>query len=516
VIRLRLKPNFMFKLLRYFSITSLIACSATTAVLWNYYREQSVHQLIGSTQQQNIAIANVLSNSLWQEHRPFLTESIWLTPDELLKHPETQKLNHLLLKSLQDNSVKKVTIINLNGRIIFSTDNQAGHQVGHYVATASGFIDGRVGKVTTFGHRPDNTIARDLVTGRLAMISSYIPIRPDGPQGKIEGVMEVSKDITDLMTKVENTQSQILGVLLFTLSWLYIALFLIVYRGNKILEGQMDEIESQVAARQLTEATLQQKMEQLARSNAELEQFAYVASHDLQEPLRKIEAFGDRLKIKCSKDLSDRGVEYIDRMQNAAGRMRILIQDLLEFSQVASKSQPFSAVNLKEVVAGVLSDLETRIDETQSAIHVGELPILDADPLQMRQLFQNLIGNAMKFRRLEEPLKIEIKSKSLQIMGNNGQPKGMDVCQITIADNGIGFEQKYTDRIFRVFQRLHSRSDYDGTGIGLSVCTKIAERHGGSITAESIPGQGATFIVTLPIQQSEIGNPACKVAEVPL
>ena len=501
----------MFKLLRYFSITSLMACSATTAVLWNFYREQSVHQLIGSTQQQNIAIANVLSNSLWQEHRPFLTKSVWLTPDELLKHPETQKLNQLLVKSIQDNSVKKVTVINFNGRIIFSTDKQ----VGQYVATSPGFIDGRLGKVTTVGHRPDNTIAQDLVTDRLALISTYIPIRPDGPQGKIEGVMEVYNDVTDLMKEVENTQAQILGVLLFTLGWLYIALFLIVYRGNKILEIQMDEIESQVAARQLAEAALQQKMEQLARSNAELEQFAYVASHDLQEPLRKIEAFGDRLKTKCSKDLSDRGVEYIDRMQNAAGRMRILIQDLLEFSRVASKSQPFSAVNLQEIVTGVLSDLETRIDETQSTIDIGELPILDADPLQMRQLFQNLIGNAMKFRRIEEPLKVEIQSKSLQIMENNGQPKGMDVYQITIADNGIGFEQKYTDRIFRVFQRLHSRSDYDGTGIGLAVCTKIVERHGGSITAESTLGQGATFIVTLPFQQSEIGNPACQVAEAP-
>jgi signal transduction histidine kinase len=501
----------MFKLLRYFSITSLIACSATTIILWNFSKEQSLHQLIESTQQQNIAIANVLSNSLWQEHRPFLTQSAWLTPDELLKHPETQKLNQLLFRSIQDNSVKKVTVINFNGRIIFSTNNQ----VGQYVATSAGFIDGRLGKVTTFGHRPNNTIARDLVTGRLALISTYIPIRPDGPQGKIEGVMEVYNNVTDLMNKVENTQNQILGVLLFSLSCLYVALFLIVYRGNKILEGQIDEIESQVAARQLAEVALQQKMEQLARSNAELEQFAYVASHDLQEPLRKIEAFGDRLKTKCSKDLSDRGVEYIDRMQNAAGRMRILIQDLLEFSRVASKSQPFSAVNLQEVVTGVLSDLETRIDETQSTIHVGELPILDADPLQMRQLFQNLIGNAIKFRRPEEPLKIEIKSKNLQIMENNGQPKGMDVYQITVSDNGIGFEQKYTDRIFRVFQRLHSRSDYDGTGIGLAVCTKIVERHGGSITAESTLGQGATFIVTLPFQQSDIGNPACKVAEAP-
>jgi signal transduction histidine kinase len=502
----------MFKLLRYFSITSLIACSATTVVLWNFYREQSLHHLIDASQQQNLAIANVLSNALWQEHRLFLTQSVWLTPEELLEHPETEKLNRLLRRSIQDNSVKQIKVINFNGRIIFSTDGK----VGQYVATSPGFINGREGRVLTgFGDLSDNMIKQDLQRGHLALISSYIPIRPDGPQGKIEGVMEVYNDVTSLMQKIEHTQNQSLAVLLGSLSALYGALFLIVYRGNKILEGQMDEIESQIAARQLAEATLQQKMEQLARSNAELEQFAYVASHDLQEPLRKIEAFGDRLKTKCSKDLSDRGVEYIDRMQNAAGRMRILIQDLLEFSRVATKSQPFSTVNLKEVVAGVLSDLETRIDETQSAIHVGELPILDADPLQMRQLFQNLLGNAMKFRRIEEPLKIEIKSKSLQITESNGQPKGMDVCQITVTDNGIGFEQKYTDRIFRVFQRLHSRSDYDGTGIGLAVCTKIVERHSGSITAESTPGQGATFIVTLPFQQSVIGNPACQVAEAP-
>jgi signal transduction histidine kinase len=495
----------MFKLLRYFSIASLVACSATTAVLWNFYREQSVNQLIESGQQQNIAIANVLSNSLWQEHRSFLNHSVWLTPEELLKHPETQKLHETVRKSVQDNSVAKVKVINLNSRIIFSTDNK----VGKYVATSSGFIDGLLGNVTTaFGHRRDNnnTIARDLKKGQLALVSSYVPIRPDGPKGKIEGVMEIYNDVTDLTYKIEQTQNQILGVLLLSFGCLYGVLFLIVYRGNKILVGQMDEIESQIAARQLAEVALQQKMEQLARSNAELEQFAYVASHDLQEPLRKIETFGDRLKTKCSSDLSDRGVEYIDRMQNAAGRMRILIQDLLEFSRVSSKSQPFDPVDLQEIVLGVLSDLETRIEETQSFVKVGDLPTLDADPLQMRQLFQNLIGNALKFRRSEEPLKIEINSTSLHVMQNSGKIKEVEICQITVADNGIGFEQKYTDRIFRVFQRLHSRSDYDGTGIGLAVCAKIAERHGGSITAEGIPNQGAKFIVALPFHQNEVGH----------
>lgn len=493
----------MFKLLRYFSIASLLACSATTAVLWNFYREQAVNQLIESGQHENIAIANVLSNSLWQEHHSLLHQSDRLTPEELLKHPETQKLNQMLQKSMQDNSVKKVKVINFNGRVIFSTDNK----VGKSVATSPGFINGRLGKVTTaLNHRQGSKITINSKTDRRALMSSYVPIHRDGPGGKIEGVTEVYSDVTALVDKIDRAQTQILTVLLFSFGWLYIALFLIVYRGNKILGEQIDEIEAQVAARQLAEVALQQKMEQLARSNAELEQFAYVASHDLQEPLRKIETFGDRLKTKCSKDLSDRGVEYIDRMQNAAGRMRILIQDLLEFSRVSSKSQPFNPVNLQEIVSGVLSDLETRIEETQSSVIVGHLPTLDADALQMRQLFQNLIGNALKFRRSEEPLKIEITSKSLNVMQNNGKNKDVELCQITVADNGIGFEQKYTDRIFRVFQRLHSRSDYDGTGIGLAVCAKIAERHGGTITAEGILGQGATFIVTLPFQQSEVGN----------
>jgi signal transduction histidine kinase len=493
----------MFKLLRYFSIASLVACSATTAVLWNFYREQSVNQLLESGQQQNIAVANVLSNSLWQTHRPFLTQSDGLTPDELLKHTETQKLRETVLKSVQDNSVAKVKVINANGRIIFSTDNK----VGKYVATSPGFMDGRLGKVTTaLNHRRSSEITLNRKTGRRALMSSYIPIRPDGPGGKIEGVTEVYSDVTSLVNKIDQAQNQILAALLLSFGCLYGVLFLIVYRGNKILESQMDEIEVQISARQQVEVALQQKVKQLARSNAELEQFAYVASHDLQEPLRKIETFGDRLKTKCSEDLSDRGVEYIDRMQNAAGRMRILIQDLLEFSRVSSKSQPFAPVNLQEIALGVLSDLETRIEETQSSITVGDLPTLDADPLQMRQLFQNLIGNALKFRRVEEPLKIEINSKSLQIIHNNGKPNEGEVCQITVADNGIGFEQKYTDRIFRVFQRLHSRSDYDGTGIGLAVCAKIAERHGGSITAEGILGQGATFIVTLPFEHSQVGT----------
>ena len=269
------------------------------------------------------------------------------------------------------------------------------------------------------------------------------------------------------------------------------------------LMGQLaDQIGIALAQAQLLEQETRQRQE-LARSNAELQQFASVASHDLQEPLRKIQAFGDRLKVKCDEALTDQGRDYLERMQNAARRMQSLIEDLLSFSRITTKAQPFVPVDLNQVVREVLSDLEVRLDETQGQVDVGVLPTLDADPLQMRQLLQNLIGNALKFHHVGELPKVRIYSERIE--GEEQQPtentSAPALAKIVIEDNGIGFDKKYIDRIFNVFQRLHGRSEYEGTGMGLAICRKIAERHGGSITAESTPGQGAMFIVTLPIQQ---------------
>lgn len=232
---------------------------------------------------------------------------------------------------------------------------------------------------------------------------------------------------------------------------------------------------------------------QLERSNQELQAFAYVASHDLQEPLRKVQAFGDRLKVRCADALSPEGKDYLERMQNAARRMQNLINDLLLFSRVSTQEQPFERVDLNRVVREVLSDLEIRIQQTKGTIQVGPLPVVEADPLQMRQLFQNLLSNGLKFHRPEEPPVIRVSASvpSAVAEGEN--------CDIVVADNGIGFEEKYLDRIFAVFQRLHGRTAYEGTGIGLAICRKITERHGGRITARSAPDQGATFIVTLPL-----------------
>ncbi|HVZ79536.1 MAG TPA: PAS domain S-box protein [bacterium] len=225
-------------------------------------------------------------------------------------------------------------------------------------------------------------------------------------------------------------------------------------------------------------------------SNKELQDFVFVASHDLQEPLRKVQSFGEFLRDEFQEVLGETGRGYVDRMQNAAGRMQRLINDLLALTRVTTKAKPFLPVDMGPVLKDVLSDLEVRIGERKAKVEVGEMPRIEADATQMRQLFQNLIGNALKFQRpgVEPEVKV-----GAQIAGNG------KTCRFTVEDNGIGFDNKYADQIFKVFERLHGKDEYEGTGIGLAVCRKVVERHGGSIRAEGKPGQGACFIVELPV-----------------
>ena len=253
-----------------------------------------------------------------------------------------------------------------------------------------------------------------------------------------------------------------------------------------IFDKTVDEVEK----RKKAEEKLKLLAAELNRSNKELDDFATIASHDLKEPLGKIISFGNRLK-DVAVNLGDREKEYVDRMAKAATRMQTFIDSLLEYARVSYKPESFEPTNLDQVVSEVICDLEPRIMDTRGQIEVESLPTLDANKMQMRQLFQNIIGNALKFQKAGEPPLVKIYSRQ----GEDG------FHEILVEDNGIGFDEKHFDQLLKPFERLHGRNKYEGAGIGLAICKKIAERHNGKLTAKSWPGKGATFIITLSDRQ---------------
>jgi PAS domain S-box-containing protein len=245
-----------------------------------------------------------------------------------------------------------------------------------------------------------------------------------------------------------------------------------------------------ITAKKLAQEALRSNMARLELVNAELQEFAFAASHDLQEPLRKIQTFCDMAQKRCAPVLDSAGKDYLDRVVNSASRMRQLLSDLLDFSRVATRPEPFKKIELAKIVREAADVFEATVKETGCQIEVENIPAIEADESQMLRLFQNLIGNALKFRSGETP-KVKVHGKLV----------GRKLCEILVEDDGIGFDPQFAELIFKPFQRLHRRNEYDGTGMGLAICRKIVERHGGNIRAESEPGKGSTFIIRLPVKQ---------------
>jgi signal transduction histidine kinase len=276
----------------------------------------------------------------------------------------------------------------------------------------------------------------------------------------------------------------------------FITAFLFEYIRTQIqkkLQEKNEELTKTIQNLTETQKKLTTFAAKLEERNREQQEFIYIASHDLQEPLRKVSTFGDRLKAKFGKQIEAEGIDYLERMQSASHRMQTLINDLLTYSRISTKTHEYTVIDLNETLREVINDLELRIEQTHGHIEISNLPTLEADATQIRQLFQNLIGNALKFHKPEV-------APVIQISANSIDEDNIQYYEITVSDNGIGIDQTNFERIFGVFQRLHGKEEYEGTGVGLAICKKIVERHGGKIKVQSKLNEGSRFIVTLPVK----------------
>ncbi|MFB9296860.1 ATP-binding protein [Persicitalea jodogahamensis] len=420
-----------------------MAVDVTSQVLLRQNLEASQQQLLRMFEQSPVGIAILNTDRhTFRMANPFYGKLVGRTPQELIGRP--------LLEALPE----------LNGQGFDQLIDQVIESGEPYVA---------------------NEVAAQLVRNQqletIYVNFTYQPAR-EFDNAPITGVMVVAIDVTQQVLSRRNIELSELR-----------------YRNLS------EELEERVAWRTQELVTANQD---LLRSNDNLQQFAYVASHDLQEPLRKIQSFSSLLKNKLGSEMGPEGMDYLSRMSAAGERMSTLIKDLLAYSQISTRQQSYGEVALNTVVAEALNNLEWQIQERQARIMLSDLPVINGDASQLRQLFQNLLSNAVKFTpdgttpqvvvncdicdRTELPEEISPNSQSNQF------------CKISISDKGVGFDTRYLDRIFQVFQRLHGKNEFPGTGVGLAICQRVVENHGGGITASSVHNQGATFTVYLPIE----------------
>ena len=475
----------MFKLLRYFSLTSLASIVIVSVLLAVFYRQMAMSDIFASGERHNVALTRVLANSIWPQFGAFLTNPGPLSDDALRHHADTARLRAALAQAVDGLSVLKIKIYDRNGRTVFSSEAK---QIGEDKSKNAGYLAARGGVAASEITHRDKFSAFEGVIENRDLISSYIPVRPAGPDGPVVGVFELYYDVTDMLQDLNRAQLRLVGGVVLLFALLYGALFLIVRHAEKLLQRQAAE---RVAAQQ----ALAVQAQDLARSNADLEQFAYVASHDLQEPLRMVSSYARLLAKRYHGRLDADADEFITFMVDGAGRMQSLIADLLLYSRVNSKPPALQLTDCQQVLAKVHHDLSLAIKESGAELTIAPLPTVTGDPSQLGQLFLNLIGNAIKFRNGTAP-KIQVACAA----------QGAQWC-FSVADNGIGINPEFGERVFEIFQRSHTTAEYPGSGIGLAVCKKIVERHGGRIWLESEVGKGSTFSFTLPAHAGDGGVP---------
>lgn len=300
-------------------------------------------------------------------------------------------------------------------------------------------------------------------------------------------------------------------IIIFALSLLTFAVLLVAY--NLLNHELRQRTENEIQLRQY-ETELREKIQQLEVSNQELERFAFVASHDMQEPLRKIQTFGNLLVQHYPPQVGSDAPMYLNKMLTSANRMSNLIRDLLSFSRLKNQPDAFERISLGDVLDRALVDLEVPIKNTNATITVGEMPELDVVPSQIEQLLVNLIGNALKYTKPGVPPTIGISAERVTGTAYPSLSADQWYYEVSIADNGIGFDEKYVDRIFDVFQRLHAKAEYEGTGIGLAICKRVVAYHNGYITARSRIGIGTTFVIVLPENQITVPSQGVEQPEV--
>lgn len=267
---------------------------------------------------------------------------------------------------------------------------------------------------------------------------------------------------------------------------------------NKSLEIEIkDRISSETRARELNKQLLE-NIAQLESTNRELDRFAYMASHDLQEPLRKIRIFSERIAETYGSVIGEEGQLFIEKMQSACIRMQNLIDDILAFSKISVEKESLAMVNLNKLVEEVIADIDQSIKSSEAVIQVDKLPELTVSPELMKSLFQNLISNSLKYSQKGVPPRVHIFAKVDEPLGGDAGT-ARRYWRIYVQDNGLGFEQQYADQVFTMFKRLHAGPEYKGTGIGLAICKKIVEEHHGHISARSAVNEGTTFTISLPV-----------------